>query len=401
MRILWVKSGGLVPPDTGGKIRSLNILKELARRHEVTLFTFYPEQADDSHPQLEQFVSRVICMPLRLPAPRSLGDFALFFGNLFSLWPYARAKYCRPEVVVRLQQLVRAERFDVIVADFLLTTAVIPWEAPYPKVIFTHNVEAQIWERHYQLARNPLWKLVAWREWRTMDHMERHYLRLADLVLTVSELDRDAFARFVPAEKIAAIPTGVDLDYFRPAQELELANQLVFTGSMDWMPNEDGILYFAKSILPRIRQEILDVTLWVVGRRPSARLQALASREHSIRVTGTVEDIRPHVHQSSVYIVPLRIGGGTRIKIFEAMAMGKAVVSTSLGAEGLPVRHGENILLADDPADFARSVVMLLKDQALRNNLGRAARQLVEEKYGWATVGDCFEAVLACIVRRS
>ncbi len=395
MKVLWVKSGGLVPLDTGGKIRSFNLLKELARRHELTLFTFYGAHANDAHPQLKEHFAEVVCLPMRLPAARGFAEALGYAVNLLSLRPYSMAKYGRTKIARALRRLLQKRSFDIIICDFLLTGAVIPWDLPCPKILFTHNVEAQIWERHYQLARNPIWKAVSWREYRTMDRIERHFLQRADHVLTVSENDRNFFARFVDPARITVIPTGVDADFFRPAAEAEQPNSLVFTGSMDWMPNEDAILYFVREILHRIRREIPEVQLSIVGRRPSPRLQALAQQEAGVRVTGTVEDIRPFVWKSAVYIVPLRIGGGTRIKIFEAMAMGKAVVSTSVGAEGLPVQHDANIVLADGPEDFARRTIELLRQNGERQKLGRAARRLVEENFSWVAVAVHFDAVLS------
>jgi len=219
-------------------------------------------------------------------------------------------------------------------------------------------------------------------------------LRLADRVLTVSETDRDAFASFVEPGKLAVIPTGVDVDYFHPTPVEETANSLVFTGSMDWLPNEDAILYFVDAVLPLIKKQCPEISLEVVGRSPSRKLQALAAREGSLRLTGWVEDIRPFVARGSVCIVPLRIGGGTRLKIFEAMAMSKAVVSTSVGAEGLPVQSGANIIVADTPGDFAQSVVSLLCDPSQRRRLGTSARALVQEKYSWPKVAESFASAL-------
>ncbi len=399
MKILWVKSGGLVPLDHGGKIRSFYLLRELARQHEVDVFTFYQAYPNDSHGDLLRYFRQVVCVPLPIAPPKSMADYARYTWNLFSLRPYSMTKYCRPEVARKLREHLRRHSYDVIICDFLLTAAVIPWDLPCPKVLFTHNVEAQIWQRHYQVSRNPIWKAISWREYKTMARVERRYLQRADLVLTVSETDRDFVARFVDPAKMVVVPTGVDVDFFRPQPGSEQPNILVFTGSMDWMPNEDAILYCAERILPLIRQQIPDVTLWVVGRRPTARLQELATREKSIRVTGMVEDIRPYIHQGMVYIVPLRVGGGTRIKVFEAMAAGKAVVSTSVGAEGLPVEHEQNIILADKPEEFASRVITLLRDEALRSRLGQAARRLVEQDYSWASAAHYFAAALDRVVK--
>ena len=203
----------------------------------------------------------------------------------------------------------------------------------------------------------------------------------------------------MPASRISVIPTGVDTEYFRPSPGPEQPDTMAFTGTMDWMPNEDGVAYFVDKIFPLIRQEFPDAAFWAVGRRPPRRIQALASA--NVTVTGAVEDIRPYLGKAAVCVVPLRSGSGTRIKIFEAMAMGKAVVSTRMGAEGLPVRDGENIVLADDPADFAREVAQLLRAPERRAKLGHAARQLVEENYGWPSVAAHFDQIMHSVIRQA
>lgn len=394
MKILWVKAGGLVPLDSGGKIRSYNILRQLAARHEVGLFTFYPKIEPDPHPDLRADFSRVDALPLKLPPARSYHEGLWYAKSLLSRLPHSIQKFCRPEVKRRLRQTVREMAPEVLVCDFIFPAAAFPWDAPHPKILFTHNVESEIWRRHAQTARNPIWRAVTQQECRAMERAERVYLRRADHVLTVSEPDRDFFTRYVVSSKITIIPTGVDTCFFQPRFEDEQPGRLVFTGSMDWMPNEDGIFYFVEQILPRIRAQAAETTLCIAGRRPSARLRRLGETTPGVQVTGAVEDIRPFVHAASVYIVPLRIGGGTRIKIFEAMAMGKAVVSTTIGAEGLPVSDPENILLADEPETFAAAVLRLLGSPPLRKQMGTAARTLVENGFGWNSIGAKFEAVL-------
>jgi sugar transferase (PEP-CTERM/EpsH1 system associated) len=400
MKILWVKAGGLLPPDTGGKIRSYNILRELAREHSVTFFSFYAAHENDSHPTLEHMFDRVVCVPLSLPVSKSPAEIFEYAIRLFSSEPYIITKYCRSEVRHNLCALLQHEKYDVIVCDFVSPAGVVPWNSRIPKVLFTHNVEAVIWRRHYEVATNPLWKAISWWEWRKTAAAERRYLRLADRVLTVSENDRDTLATFIDPRKITVIPTGVDVDYFQPLPIEEVPDSLVFTGSMDWLPNEDAIFYFVEAIFPLIKQQYPSVSLEVVGRNPSRKLQALLETEKSVRLTGWVEDIRPFLARASVCIVPLRIGGGTRLKIFEAMAMGKAVVSTAVGAEGLPVQSGQNILLADTPNDFAASVVSLLRNSNQRRRLGVAARRLVDENYSWRTVAESFSHVLQDVLGR-
>ena len=394
MKILWVKAGGLVPPDTGGKIRSYNILRELAREHSVTFFSFYAAHQNDSHPTLKDCFDRVVCIPLSLPVAKSRAEIFDYGIRLLSSQPYLITKYCRSEVRHQLQALLQHEPYDVIVCDFLSPAGVIPWDSPIPKVVFTHNVEAIIWRRHYEVATNPLWKFISWWEWRKTAAAEKRYLRLADTVLTVSENDRDTFATFLEPRKISVIPTGVDVEYFQPLPMEEIPDSLVFTGSMDWLPNEDAIFYFVEAILPLIKQQLPSVSLEVVGRNPSRKLQGLLEAEKAVRLTGWVEDIRPFLARGAACIVPLRIGGGTRLKIFEAMAMGKAVISTTVGAEGLPVQDGQNILLADTPKHFAESVVSLLRNSDQRRRLGAAARRLVQENYSWPKIAESFSRVL-------
>jgi sugar transferase (PEP-CTERM/EpsH1 system associated) len=394
MRILWVKAGGLVPLDSGGKIRSYHILKGLARRHQVTLYTYYREHPNDAHHTLDGLFARVLCRPLRIATPRGFRDCANYVRLFFSSYPHTMSRYYRAEVAAEVRELARSGKYDVIVCDFLVPGRVIPWDDSASKVFFAHNVEALIYRRQYKAARHPITKLCAWRESQATARVEQKYVRLADHVLTVSEEDRRYFSRLTDPSKITAIPTGVDLEYFLPENEGCQTNTLVFTGSMDWLPNEDAMIFFAQMILPRVRRRVPNVSVLIVGRRPSPKIRALEISDPGIRVTGTVEDVRPYLRQGAVFIVPLRVGGGTRLKIFEAMAMGKAVVSTSVGAEGLPVEHGKNILIADSAQEFAESVTGLLQDPVRCRDLGRAARELVEREYSWEAVATRFEAVL-------
>jgi len=207
----------------------------------------------------------------------------------------------------------------------------------------------------------------------------------------VSEIDRALLAANAAAASVVAIPTGVDTSYFAPNGVAEVPVHLVFTGSMNWYPNEDAILYFIEAILPSIRRDIPPVSMTVAGRDPSPRVVS-AARKAGVRVTGAVDDIRAYIAEAAVFVVPLRVGGGTRLKVFEALAMAKPVVSTSVGAEGLPLVPGQHFLRADDPAEFARAVTSLLRNPARRRALGAAGRRLVEARYSWPKVAAEFEA---------
>jgi glycosyltransferase involved in cell wall biosynthesis len=231
-----------------------------------------------------------------------------------------------------------------------------------------------------------------------MLRFERAALKRFDLVLAVSDADGATFERLYPGalrSPVHVVKTGVDTGYFAPLPEVPARrSHIVFTGSMDWLPNEDGMNYFVRDILPLIRHAEPEATLSIIGRSPTPAVRRLAE-ERGVEVTGSVDDVRPHVAAGSVYIVPLRIGGGTRLKIFEAMGMAKAIVSTTIGAEGLPVTDGTDIVLADDPAGFASAIVGLIRDDGRRRRIEQAARRLVVERYDWSAVAQDFEDALA------
>jgi glycosyltransferase involved in cell wall biosynthesis len=274
----------------------------------------------------------------------------------------------------------------------------MPASLPCPAVVFTHNVESEIWRRHYESQTNPIKRALYWQQWRRMLRFERQTLARFDRVLAVSDVDSQTFQRLYPDALNAppiTVATGVDTEFFSPGTRNPEPGtwNLSFTGSMDWIPNEDAMTYFCRDILPRIRAQVPGVTLSIVGRAPTPAVRRLAEIE-GVEVTGRVDDVREHIAKSAVYVVPIRIGGGTRLKIFEAMAMGKAVVSTTVGAEGLPVTDGQDIVIADEAPAFASAVVTLLRDADQRQRLEQAARDLVVTHYDWAAVSGQLEQAL-------
>jgi glycosyltransferase involved in cell wall biosynthesis len=393
MRILWIKVGGLWPLNTGGRLRSFHIISELSRNHPVTLLTTHgpgddPKELAGQLPGCE----RILSLPYAIPKRGSARFAAALLRSWLSPYPVDLWK-CRISALRRdAVRLMSSAGVDVCVADFLAATPNLPLNGPVPVVFFAHNVEHVIWRR---LSQNEprLWRRALLElEWRKMRRVEARACARSRVTVAVSDADRACLAANAPGATVRAIPTGVDTYYFTPDGIPEKPATLVFTGSMDWFPNEDAILHFLDAILPRIRQEVPEVSLTVVGRHPTRRLLNAAS-EAGVRVTGTVEDVRPYMDEAAVYVVPLRIGGGTRLKIFEALAMGKPVVSTSVGAEGLPLIPGEHFLQADHPADFARDVIALLRDPHRRRGLGIAGRRLVQERYSWSQVAREFESI--------
>jgi sugar transferase (PEP-CTERM/EpsH1 system associated) len=395
VQILWLKTELLHPVDKGGKIRTYQMLKELKRDHQITYLTLDDGSAAvDAREKATEYCHDVISIPNHTSEKFSAAFYSELASNLLSPLPYAIKKYDSAPMLKQIVQLGASRRFDVIVCDFLAPAVNVPEDSPCPTVLFQHNVEAMIWKRHYQVQTNPLKRAYLWTQWRKMRKFERESCRRFDTVVTVSREDREVIKREYEAENVYDVPTGVDVEFFRPSSDVDpLSNNLVFTGSMDWLPNEDAIRYFTEQIMPLIRQKISDVTLTVVGRNPYPGLVELSKRDDSIVVTGRVDDVRPFMEKAAVYVVPLRIGGGTRLKIFEAIAMEKAVVSTSVGAEGLPVRNDEELILADTPEAFAGAVVRLLQDPEIAHRLGQRGAARVREMFGWRRVAENFASI--------
>jgi sugar transferase (PEP-CTERM/EpsH1 system associated) len=403
MKILWLNAGLLLPLDKGGKLRTWHLMRQLAAHHEITFVSFCDPAEDPAHRDGMRAVCSDIRVIPRAETPKGTLRFKLeAAASLVSTLPYAVSKYRSAAYRQVVRDLLAQGSFDLVVCDFLFPAVNLSRRLPCPAVIFTHNVESEIWRRHRATQRGAIARVLFGTQWRRMLRYEQRALGRFDLILAVSDADRDTFRSLYGRSMTApvyVVPTGVDTEYFGPMPGIIAApKHLVFTGSMDWLPNEDGMLYFVREILPRIRQEEPATTLSIIGRSPTPAVRELAQAA-GIDVTGRVDDVRPHVARGSVYVVPLRIGGGTRIKIFEAMAMGKAVVSTTVGAEGLPVTHDHDIVLADEPEQFARAVVRLMRDAETRSALETRSRQTVE-RYAWPAVARELDVALRAAASR-
>ena len=395
MRILWLKTELLHPVDKGGKIRTYQMLKELKKDHHITYLTLDDGSGDpDALEKSKEYSHETVTVPHTTSAKFSLRFYTELFGNLASRLPYAMQKYISPAMAKKIREVTERANFDVVVCDFLMPSVNVPDALRFPTVLFQHNVEAMIWQRHYEVATNPLKKAYLKSQWRKSREYEASTCRRFDMIAAVSPDDAESMRREYGIENVRSIPTGVDTEFFtsRSERAAQGAN-LVFTGSMDWLPNEDAIGWFTKSVLPSIREEIPNVTLTVVGRNPLPALVEMSKSDSALVVTGRVPDVRPYMENASVYIVPIRIGGGTRLKIFEAMSMGLPVVSTTVGAEGLPVVDEEDVLIRDSEHDFADAIVHLLKDPERQLALGMRAAENVRRRFSWKAAAEAFSEI--------
>lgn len=392
MHILWLKTELLHPIDKGGKIRTYEMLKELKKAHHITYLTLVDGSADaDALEKSSEYAHEVITIPHQTAPKFSLNFYLELLINLSSPLPYFIQKYVSKAMLEAVKKHTQQQHFDIVVCDFLMPAVNMPKNLATPTLLFQHNVEAMIWRRHYETQPKGLKKTFLKNQWDKAIAYERDACQNFDFIAAVSEIDAEQMRNEYALKNVAAIPTGVDTVFFQSNNNVaKEPYNLVFTGSMDWLPNEDAIKWFLADILPLIKQQIPSVTLTVVGRNPFPSLIELGKNDPSIIITGRVPDVRPYMDKASVYIVPMRIGSGTRLKIYEAMAMALPMVSTHVGAEGLPVIDGEELFLRDTPEAFAQMVVILLSDHALAQRIGANAAKTVRAKFGWKTVSDDF-----------
>jgi glycosyltransferase involved in cell wall biosynthesis len=397
--LLFISPRFLFPVDSGGKIRTTQTLRGLkGGRFKVRLASPASAQLVQRFAgELNSVCDEFVWWPLPATGPM---DKVLRLRHLTKSIPIPVATDNVPEaaacVARELQRQPSAVVFDFVHAAVLAPQATLLT----PSVLFTHNVEAEIFERHRQVAGSPLMKALWKNQHAKMHAFEAQALRRFDVVVAVSQRDASKFTADYGIAAAHVIPTGVDLEFFA-FHEPQRARDIVFCGSMDWLANQDGVQFFMDQIWPRIVAEVPDARMTVVGRSPPGNLvEATRNRGWAWKFTGYVDDVRPHIEGAAVSVIPLRIGGGTRLKVFESMAMGPAVMSTAIGVEGLPVESGRNCLLADDPVEFAQKTVSLLRDAPLRLRLSRAAREYVEAHFGFRVAAQSFEQACALAIDR-
>jgi glycosyltransferase involved in cell wall biosynthesis len=394
-RLLFVTRRFLFPADTGGKIRTSDILRGMkGGTFDITLMSPFAKGWQAHAREVEAICDRFIGWPDK---DRGLLFKLLRTRHLLERWPVSVAteisRTARNAVAAALESGP-----DLVVADFTQTAALVPWPQRRPTVLFTHNNEAEIFERHARLATKPLMRLIYHQQWRKMWRFEHELLPRFTRVVAVSEKDKTAFEREHGLSRVDTIPTGVDLDRFSwsppPAIDAASPPRLTFVGSMDWPANIDAMTWFMDEVWPMIATRCPAARLDIVGRSPPAALVERARRRRlPWTFTGWVSEVQPYIRDAHVAVIPLRVGSGTRMKVFEAMALGRPVISTALGVEGLPVVAGQHYVEADEPAAFADAAVRLLDDADRRMQLATAARRLVEEEFGAARVAAVFESI--------
>ena len=398
-KVLFLSQRFLFPMDTGGKIRSGNILAQLKGRFSVTVISNVEHAKDGSRiEQMSKLCDKFIPVPWVEVERFTKAFYWKILRRSFSRYPISMLNDYSPQLERAVLDELAAGDYDLAICDFVQSGLNFKQVQNVPVLLFQHNVEATIAKRHLDRAKNPVAKLFWWLQYRRMFKHEGGMCQRFDGVIAVSDNDQARMEEWYGVNNVHTIPTGVDTDYYRPAEDVEEKRQLVFVGGMDWLPNEDAMFFFINEILPLIRAQAPDIKLTIVGKNPSPKFLNFAQDCADVEVTGWVTDTRPYIADSAAFIVPIRIGGGTRMKIYEGMAMAKAVVSTTVGAEGLPLSHGEQILFADEAQCFADQVLRLINDQDERARIGNNARTYVCENFRWKKIAEVFAGVCTTVM---
>ena len=399
MRLLYVSVVYPLPPNNGSKMRILSILRAIANAgHDVTLVAFAePEEIGGTDQELAGVCKESDIIPRRMVSLSQGKNYTGRLRALFAPTPFTLNRFRSEAVRARITERLRSGKFDAVICDNVYSAINLP-ATDVPVVMNSQNVEYVILERFVEQEGNSPKSWYAWLEASKLRRFEAAMYQRATLALTCSCVDAELVRKLCPSLPVAVVPNVVDVSEYDVHAE-EDDQTIIYQGGMDWFPNRDALEYFVRDILPLVQKEISGVRLIAAGRSPVPEFRARFQDVPALEFTGTLPDLKPVIARATVSVVPLRIGSGTRLKILEGGAMGKAMVSSSIGVEGLDFANGKEILIADEPAQFARHVVALLRDPAQRRRLGTAARKRVLADYDLRALERSVVAALSLLER--
>ena len=396
MRILTLISKFPWPLTDGAVIRDFNLLREAAKRHEVSLLCFLFKPSDrEQFDALRPFCRKIVGLDLVRPKWRTLANAA---ESLVTADPFIIREYWRPEMARALEKFVDEERINVIHSHFLHMSQYVGHKRGAAFVHDAHNLEHVLWQRMGRTTSNPFKKAFIQTQYGKLVRRQQEVGRASEKCVVLSDEDRAEYRRICPEADVTTVPNGADVEYWTPRDGVTEPASILYFGNLSWPPQADAAIYFHDKILPIIRKQVPDVKFYIVGQNPPESVNALVSDR--VIVTGFVPDMREYVARATVVVMPLRAGAGTKHRVFQALCMKKPVVCTAVAAEGIALTHGETALLADDPERFASATVSLLQDAALRQRLGERGRQLVLDRYDWRTIYERLEQAFQEAVRK-
>lgn len=406
MKVLFLSQIVPYPPHGGVLQRGYNIIREVAKNHDIHLLAFVhpeiltsPTLLDESRLELEKFCKTIDYFSL-WPKKSLVHKFvALALGGVYP-GPFSELAHRSAGFRDRMRELLVEQEVDLVHYDTIGLARYKKYAPDTPSVITHHNIESNLMARRSEVERSAPGRWYVARQARLLRESEATESARFDCNVMMSATDEADLKEMAPGVRTAIVPNGVDTEYFQPGQ-VEVEPAIIYTGGMNMFANEDAVLYMLKEMWTRIKQAIPNVRFYVIGQDPTREILDFAKNDDAVTVTGFVNDIRPYVARSAVYVVPIRVGGGTRLKVLDALAQGKAIVSTSVGCEGINVTDGKNIRIEDNPVEFAKRTIELLKDPDKRRDLGQKARQLAVEEYSWEKIGKVLDGVYQDVGRKA
>ncbi len=381
------------PPLSGKRIRTLNLAQRLAQRHRLTYVAHRNADAEEARLAASHFARlgiRTVVVDRAIPVKSGPAFYARLAANLLSPLPYSVAIHTSREMETALAHLAAEQPIDLWHCEW----------TPYvhslrglsgKRVVMAHNVESVIWQRYRETETNPLRRWYIGKQWRKFQRFEQQSLAGADLTIAVSDLDADRFRRDLGVRRVGIVDNGVDTTYFQPGDQPREPKTLLFLGSLEWRPNLDGVAKLLDTVFPAVRRLEPNVRLLLVGRNPPSDLRETVASMPGVELHANVADVRPFLARSAMMVVPLRIGGGSRLKILESLATATPVVSTRVGAEGLHLEPGRHLTLVEDVAQLAGALVQTIRDPASARQQAENGRRQVLRRYDWDRLADHLE----------
>jgi glycosyltransferase involved in cell wall biosynthesis len=387
------------PPISGKRIRTLNLTQRLAERHRLTYVCHRNADPDEARVAAEHFDHlgiRTVVVDRAVPPRHGVAFYGRLAANLFSPLPYSVTSHTSQALCDALAQVARTEPVDLWHVEWTPYAQALHG-LPGRRLVMAHNVESVIWQRYHETETNPLKRWYIGRQWRKYLRFEQETLQAADLTVAVSELDADRFRHDMSVSHVDVVDNGVDTSFFQPADTPREPATLLFLGSLEWRPNLDGVQQMLEHVFPAVRRDVPNARLLLVGRNPPDWLRRAARQEANVELHGNVPDVRPFLARAGMLVVPLRIGGGSRLKILEALACGTPVVSTCVGAEGLALVPGQHIEVSPSIAELSASIVRLVRDPQRALRQAEAGRAQVLRRYDWDRLAERLEQLwLGC-----
>jgi glycosyltransferase involved in cell wall biosynthesis len=393
LNVVIVASELPYPPTAGNRIRTLNLVLRLARRHRILFIAHRNAEAEEANRFLGEKGIQTVLVNRTIPPKSGLSFYARLVANLASPLPYSVASHSSEALRNAVRALPDRQRIDLWQAEATALIDALEDLDGAPKVVIAHNVESLIWQRYYEVESNPLKRWYIKQQWRKFERYEHRALAAASRVVAVSAQDARLIRERFGGQRVDVVDNGIDRSYFEAVQANRDPRQILFLGGFDWRPNRDAVELLLDQVFPAVRAAEPSARLCLVGRRPPETLVRRVSTMTGVDLHADVPDVRPYLAQSGVMVVPLRIGGGSRLKILEALATGLPVVSTRVGAEGLELVAGREYIAADEPEAIARELLSCMRDPEPALAMAERSKRFVLDRYDWDTIADELERV--------